>query len=254
MKETLRKNRFSSIPLYFRVESLLRNKILNGQWEPGEKLPTEGALVKQFGVSIITIRRALSNLEQEGLIVRNRAIGTYVTDNIKLTSKFVITNEVYNILQDAGQYEVRDISLEEIKLKDARNAAELREFFTLTNKDKISVLKRTRLLHGNPIYYLENYMPIEIAKNLSTKELEKKPLLNILKEKIHLTIDHGVMYIEAIPADIDVAEILKTQIFEPLMLRQLRYWIQGGKPLQIVDAFMRQDYFKYKVNIAETSF
>ncbi len=254
MKEALGERRFSSIPLYFRIESLLRNKILNGQWEPWEKLPTEVVFVEQFGVSLITIRKALSNLEQEGLIVRNRAKGTFVAENIDVKRKFVITNEVHNILQDADRYEVSDISLKEIKLKDARNAAELREFFKLTNEDKIYILRRTRLLDENPIYYLENYMPIEIAKSLSIKDLETKPLLNVLKEQIHLTIDHGVMYIEAIPADIDVAEILKTQLFEPLMLRQLRYWMPGGKPLEIVNAFMRQDYFKYKVNISETSF
>jgi len=77
-------NKKTSIPLYVRIESLIRNRILNGQLEPGEKLPTEGDLINQFGVSQITIRKALSNLEQEGLIVRNRAKGTFVSEEIAL--------------------------------------------------------------------------------------------------------------------------------------------------------------------------
>ena len=48
---------------------------MNGQLQPGDKLPTEEDLVKQFGVSQITIRNALSNLERDGLIVRNRHFG-----------------------------------------------------------------------------------------------------------------------------------------------------------------------------------
>lgn len=76
------KNRKTSIPLYVRIESLVRNRILNGQLQPGDKLPTEEDLVKQFGVSQITIRNALSNLGGDGLIVRNRAKGTFVAENV----------------------------------------------------------------------------------------------------------------------------------------------------------------------------
>jgi DNA-binding GntR family transcriptional regulator len=222
--------------------------------EPGEKLSREEDLVKIFGVSLITIRKALSNLEKEGLIVRNRAIGTYVAENIKITNKFVITNEVYNILQDANRYEVKGVSLHTIKIKEARQAREVREFFKVTNEDRICLIKRTRLFNGKPMYYLENYLPEHIATHLSAKELKEKHLLTILKDKINLVIDHGVMYLEAIPADVDLSEILNTQIFEPLILRQLRYWTPDGKPLEIVDSFMRPDYFKYKVNISGTSF
>ena len=254
MKDKLTRKNFSSIPLYYRVESLLRNKILNGQFEPGEKLPTEEDLVKIFGVSLITVRKALSNLEEEGLIVRNRAIGTYVAENIKIEEKFLITNEVYNILRDADRYEVRNVSLQTKKVREARYARAVREFFDLSSDDKICVIKRTRLYRGKPMYYLENYMPERIAKHLTVKELKKKHLLMILKEKIGLTIDHGVMYLEAIPADTDLPEILGTQFFEPLILRQLCYWLPDGKPLEIVYSFMRQDYFKYKVNISGTSF
>ena len=254
MKDRLRKKNFSSIPLYYRVESLLRNKILNGQMEPGDKLPTEEDLVKIFGVSLITIRKALSNLEEEGLIVRNRAIGTYVAQDIKIAEKFLITNEVYNILRDADRYEVKNVSIQTIRVKDARYARAVREFFKLSSNDKICMIKRTRLFRGKPMYFLENYMPEHIARHLTVKELMKKHLLMVLKEKIDLVIDHGVMYLEAVPADIDLSEILNTQFFEPLILRQLCYWLPDGEPLEIVYSFMRQDYFRYKVNISGTSF
>jgi GntR family transcriptional regulator len=222
--------------------------------EPGEKLPTEEELVKIFGVSLITIRKALSHLEEEGLIVRNRAIGTYVAQNIKITNKFVITNEVYDILRDADRYEVRNVSVQTIRVKEARYARTVREFFKLGSDDKICLIKRTRIYRGKPMYFLENYMPEHIAKHLTVKELKKKHLLMILKEKINLVIDHGVMYLEAVPADIDLSEILNTHFFEPLILRQLCYWLPDGKPLEIVNSFMRQDFFKYKVNISGTSF
>ena len=56
------------IPLYARIESLLRSKILSGQYGPGEKLRTKEELAMQFGVSKITVTNALAHLRGEGLI------------------------------------------------------------------------------------------------------------------------------------------------------------------------------------------
>ena len=248
------RNRKTSIPLYVRIESLIRNRILNGQLEPGEKLPTEEELIKQFGVSQITIRGALSNLEREGLIVRNRAKGTFVAENVPFKKKFVITNEVYNILEDADRYEVKNVDLKTIKVGETRNARTIREFFTLTNEDQVCIVRRTRVLRGIPMYYIENILSPEIANHLTTKELYEKHLLKILKDKIGLNIKRGEMYIEAVPADPDIAEVLKMQIFEPLILRQLYYWFPTGEPFEIVNSYMRPDYFRYKVDVEMTPF
>ena len=244
-----RRNRKTSIPLYVRIESLIRNRILNGQLEPGEKLPTEGELIKQFGVSQITIRNALSNLEREGLIVRNRAKGTFVAENVPFRKKFVITNEVYNILQDADRYEVKNVDLRMMNVGETRCARTVREFFNFTNEDPICIVGRTRLSMGIPMYYIENILSPDIARHLSKKELYEKHLLRILKDKIGLNIKRGEMYIEAVPADPDIAEILRIQMFEPLILRQLYYWFPKGEPFEIVNSYMRPDYFRYKVDV-----
>jgi len=242
-------NKKTSIPLYFKIESLMRNKILSGQLEPGNKLPTESDLIERFGVSQITIRKALSNLERDGLIVRNRAKGTFVAETIPMRKKFVITNQVYNILEDADRYEIKNADLKTITIKGTRNARMVREFFNLTNEDSICVVQRTRLWKGIPMYYIENILSPSIAPHLTVKELREKHLLKILQEKIGLTLGRGEMYIEAVPADPDVADILRMQVFEPLILRQLCYWFPTGEPFEIVDSYMRPDYFRYKVDL-----
>jgi GntR family transcriptional regulator len=222
--------------------------------EPGEKLPREEDLITQFGVSRITIRNALSNLERDGLIERTRAKGTFVAENLPINEKFIITNEVYNILRDADRYEVDTLGIETVKVAETRNPREIRTLFNLTNSDWVSVVQRVRLFKGNPMYFLENHMPPEIAKHLTVEELSHKPLLAILREKIGLSIGRGEMYIEAIPADPDLAEILGTQIYEPLILRQIYYWFHSGEPFEIVNSFMRPGFFRYKVDITVTDF
>jgi GntR family transcriptional regulator len=246
---TLTKDGTTSIPLYFKIESLMKNKILCGQLEPGDKLPTEADLTEKFGVSQITVRKALSNLEREGLIIRNRAKGTFVAETIPMRKKFVITNKVYNILKDADRYEIKNVDLKIIKVKETRNARMVRGFFNLTNEDSICVVQRTRLWKGIPMYYIENIISPSLASHLTLKELREKHLLMILEEKMGLTLGRGEMYIEAVPADPDVANILSMQIFEPLILRELYYWFPTGEPFEIVDSYMRPDYFRYKVDL-----
>lgn len=248
------RKRNTSIPLYVQIESLIRNKILNGQLELGEKLPTEDELIKQFGVSHITIRKSLSNLEREGLVIRNRPKGTFVAENVPLRKKFVITNKVYDIIEDANRYEIKNVELKTIRIKETRIAKTLREFFSFKNEDEICIVRRVRLFKGVPMYYIENFLCPGIAESLSVKELYKKHLLKILKEKDGITIDRGEMYIEAVLADPDVAKILEMQIFEPLILRQLYYWFPDGKPFEIVNSYMRPDCFRYKVDVDVTAF
>jgi DNA-binding LacI/PurR family transcriptional regulator len=66
-------------PKYQQVYSALRQQIESGDWKPGERLPSEAELVRKFGVSRITIGRAVRNLQREGLVDRRAGSGTYVT-------------------------------------------------------------------------------------------------------------------------------------------------------------------------------
>src|SRR5690242_18519328 len=65
-------------PLYARIVDELRQKIRNNEYEPNDQLPTEKELASQYDVSLITSKRALVELEKEGLIYRKRGSGSYV--------------------------------------------------------------------------------------------------------------------------------------------------------------------------------
>jgi GntR family transcriptional regulator len=241
-------------PLYSRIESIIRNKIFSGQFEPGEKLPREEDLALEYNVSKITVRNALSRLEAEGLIVRTPGKGTFIAENIPVQKQFIVTGGIHDIVLDAKRYEVKPLGIETIKVREARITSIIRNFFNFLNNDEITIVRRIRLLKGTPIYFLENFIPKDIAKHLSIKELSQKPLLSILKEKAGFVVGRGEMYIEAIPADADVAEILNAQIFEPIILMQVFYWFPSGDPFEVVNAFMRSDYFKYKVDLHAEGF
>lgn len=72
-------NKDSHIPLYHQVKQAIYNKILDGYWSKGELIPSERQLGQMMGVSRITVIRALKELTDEGLLVREKGKGTFVT-------------------------------------------------------------------------------------------------------------------------------------------------------------------------------
>jgi len=71
------------IPLYYQLEVNLRNRLASGEFAPGDSLPSEGELGRQYAVSRITVRQALETLKRDGLISRQRGRGTFVTERVQ---------------------------------------------------------------------------------------------------------------------------------------------------------------------------
>lgn len=249
--EQLRKN---PIPYYVRIGSILRDRILSGRYLPDEKLPTEEELLRHFCVSKITVRNALSLLEGEGLIIRRPGKGTFVSEKIPVTKQFIFTGGVHNIVLDAERYEVRVLNIQRVKVAETNNARNIRVFLGLTNGDEVTYVRRVRLLKGIPMYLMENFMPLEIGSHLTVENLSQRPLLKVLKEKIGIVIGRAEMYFEAIPAEPDTASVLKIQTFDPLIFLQIYYWFSDGNSFEIVNCFMRADYFKYKIDLDARGF
>ena len=77
---TFKANPNDPLPLYYQVYASLRQRIDTGEFPPGTALPAERQLVKDYGVSRITIVKAMDALEREGLIERQQGRGTFVTE------------------------------------------------------------------------------------------------------------------------------------------------------------------------------
>ena len=85
-----------SVPLYRQLKEILEERIRQGRFRPGERLPAERELCRQFGVSRITVRQALDELANEGLLYRHQGSGTFVNHHIPLKVKplqAVVTEE-----------------------------------------------------------------------------------------------------------------------------------------------------------------
>ncbi len=237
-----------TIPLYSRIATVMQSRIVSGQYQPGERLPTEEELVHSYGVSKITIRNALSVLEAEALITRARGKGTFVADIIPETRQDIHTS-LNEMVRSLSNSHTRPLGIKAIKVCESRIPRDIRAFFGLSNNDEIGRIRRLVTLNS-VLYFYENYMPVDIAKHLTKKELAAtRSIQKILKKRTGLKVTKGEMYLQAIPAERDISDLLNCQPFEPLIHVQTYFWSESEKPFEIVNRYLRACNFKYKVDV-----
>lgn len=236
------------IPLYSRVSNIIHNKIVSGQYEPGEKLPTEDELALNHGVSKITIRNALARLEADGLINRVRAKGTFVSEAIPETKQYIYTS-LERMDRAFKKSHTKPLDLDIIQVGESRTPHDIRTFFGIENGDRIGRIRRIVTMKDVPYLY-ENYLWPDMARQINKKELSKvKSIQEILRKKIGLVITKGEMFLQAIPAEPDISDMLECQSFDPLIHIQTFFWIEAERPFEIVNVYFRSCYFKYKVEV-----
>jgi len=245
MKNHLKKE---AVPLYRSVAAIIENKIVSGQFEPGSKLPTEDELTKSFNVSKITVRNALMLLEMDQLIVRKWGKGNFVAGDIPDRKQYIHTN-LNEMTRALSRSVTKPVDIEKITVKECRNPKDVRSFFKISNEDEIGRIRRIVTMENIPYFY-ENFMPIEIVKHVTKTELAKtKSIQKILRKKIGLMATKGKKYLEALPAEPDIAQMLQCQTFDPLIHMQTYFWTGVETPFEIVNVYFHASYFKYEVDV-----
>ncbi len=136
--------RDKAIPLYYQLETVLRKKILSGDCAPETPLPSEDALAQEYSVSRITVRQALASLEQDGLVVRQRGKGTFVSKEAQAVELPRFTG-----------------SIEDLMLMGLRTATQVLEFVWIDppehirrrldlDGEKVLRIEKVRRLQGAP--------------------------------------------------------------------------------------------------------
>jgi GntR family transcriptional regulator len=150
---TVDADRFSKKPLYLQLRDLLAERITTGDWKPGEAIPNESSLAREFGVSAGTMRKALDMMEAERLLTRRQGRGTFVNDQTsdKLCLRFT------NLRAANGQLPEGEITVAHVA-QDAASEDECRRL-QLGRGDRVYRIQRTWLHKGDPIMIAQAVVP-----------------------------------------------------------------------------------------------
>lgn len=232
------------IPLYYQLEQILRSKVEAGEFSPGQRLPTEQELSREFGVSRATVRQALAALVSEGLLRRKQGKGTFITEKVQQTKSVKFTGFTEDLFHQGYKLETQVLEIRPTPASD-RVAA----FLRLAPGSEVIRFKRLRFVEGTPLSYVINYMPPEIGIKVSEEDLRQHTMLSILEQKLQIPLGTIRHIVEAIKADIEIASLLSIGVFDPILYIETDVFSQAGNPVEIVDTYFRADRYRYTVEL-----
>jgi GntR family transcriptional regulator len=235
----------SALPYYAQVRDALRQRILDGSMEPHQKMPSESQLITSFGVSRITIRRALQELENEGLIFGISGKGTFVSKP-KSFQDLTHLQSFGEAMQPHGYETFSKV----ISLKELRPSDLVVEKLGLGKNGKVAEIKRVRYLNRDPVSVETSYFPHAIGRRLIKEDLASKDIFLILENDFGLVLHEAELVVGAHLADELQARLLGVEPGSPMLHIERLTSAVDGKPVSFEHLYHRGDSFRYKVKVA----
>ncbi len=225
------------VPKYFRVKEVVRTRIADGTWPPGTLLPAEPHLCEEFGVSRITVRKAIGDLVHEGKVETVQGKGTFVATP-KLGQRFV--QRAFGIYADLEQRGLRLIT--EVLRQEVRPApSDVAERLGLRAGTPLHILVRLRSVAGEKFLLSTTYIPEALCPGLVHEDLSTGSLYRLLRERYGLKIGRGERSLEAVPATQLEARLLGLALASPLLRLDSVAYLPDGRAFEYSLTLQRGD-------------
>ncbi len=226
----------SSTPLYRQLADIIRASIESGEFKRDSQIPTETVLSQQYEISRITVRKALEELTDEGLLVRKQGKGTFVyaDKSIQANYPFMPFNEA---VQQTGQRPSTKLISYSLEIPSHRIA----DYFGLSDGENVITLKRVRLTDDTPIIFETDYY-LNSFDFLASEPLTGS-VSEILRNHNILPI-HGINSISVCYATVEEASFLKVEVDSPLLYVYSEIRDQNQRAIQVSKQIIRSEFYK----------
>jgi GntR family transcriptional regulator len=170
-------SRSSRLPLYHQVELDMRRRVEDGQWRAGDRIPSESELCEHYGASRITIRRAISELAADGLLVRFPGRGTFVREPTFTAGPRGLTS----FTQEMASLGLR-ASAKIIDIRRQPVPPDVADRLGIADAGDVVVVTRLRAGDGKPMGVQTAYLPAELVPGMEEADLGEGSLYTFLAE------------------------------------------------------------------------
>ena len=231
------------IPLYHQLERDLRARIHSDEFPPGAALPTEEKLCEEYGISRITVRRALEALTSQGLIIRRRGVGCFVAEQREGVRSVRLVGSLDEFLASAGALEVHYLSL-----VTTAPPPGIAEALRLPAGEDVVRLELSSMLDGQPVGYLEIFFPIWAGQVVTREDVEAgMPTIRMIERKLNLRIARAEQLIEASSAGDIAAAQLGLAASDPVLRVTRIYYASDGRPVEAVYVRYHPERYRYAI-------
>jgi len=235
------------VTVHGQIEDWLADAIATGRLAPGDRLPTEQDLAAWLGVSRMTLRQALAELAQRGLVTRNvgRSGGTFVAEPKVEQDLTVLAGFSEQLRRHGLVAGARVLAAAEIRASPAAAAA-----LAIGVGEPAYEVRRLRLAGGQPILIEHSLFPAHLCPGLLDYRLDGS-LYDLLDEKYGQRPHRAKESLEPVCAGVREAEALGIAEGAPLMLVERTAYARSGQPLEFARDLFRGDRTKVVVWTSE---
>lgn len=215
-------------PLYRQIKTLIMQGLANGEWKPGESIPSEADLATRFSVSQGTVRKAIDELAAERMLVRRQGKGTYVSTHTDPHAFFRFLRMVRN---DGVVMPAKSVPLECWR---AKAGAEVSRMLEIPQGTPVTIVRRILTFDNKPTVLDEIYLPTERFQGLSLDVLKEYEgsLYGLFETRYGVRMVRAEERLRAVAADRASAELLKIAEGSPLLSVERVTYTYEDKPVE----------------------
>jgi GntR family transcriptional regulator len=231
-----------TIPLCRKIREDLAVQIRSGRWRVDEEIPSEAALCRQYGASRGTIRQALAELVQQGLIYRQQGRGSFV-QRPKLEGSVLGSYRLYMSRMPL------DARSQVLVCRSRPATREIQKALALATRAEVYELQRIRYVNGIPISLQASYLPSQLCPGLEKVDLSKEALYAILEREFGVVFLRAEEFIEPVLADARVARYLNIRRGSPVFLVERTSYMADDRVGEFRRGHMRGDLYRYRIDL-----
>ncbi len=238
MNKTLDRNH--PLPMYYQLKEIIREKVMSGEWKPGELIPSERELSRQYGISRMTVRQAFNELTQEGVLRRKQGVGSFVAE-LKIEQQLTgLTGFTEDMRKRGLQPRARVLTLETI-LPSTEVAAALQ----ISPEQPIVLLERLRMVGEEPMAIEASHLHFPQVSGLLEEDFERRSLYELLTQKYNIVPTRAKQSIEAALPDRREQKLLGLPSGSPVLKNRRTTFDQHGRPFEYTKSAYRGDSYVF---------
>lgn len=232
------------IPLYFQLKTIIESWISAGEFNPGDKIPSENQLCEDYSVSRTTARQAIAELVNSGKLVRIQGRGTFVahqhSDRLlyRLTG-FSSDMKKQGFSPSTGVLDFRVII----------PTADIAKIMQINPTDAVIYFKRLRYIDGHLMAFEKTHLPFMRFSTLKKEDLENSSFYEILINNFDTVPTRTMVNFEAIRCTDKLCKLLETTPDTPILFMSDVTFDQNDRLFEYSRTYFRGDYYSFHTEI-----
>jgi len=216
-------------PLYRQIAERLTRSLDDGEWKPGEAIPSELELAARFKVSQGTVRKAIDELSASNLLVRRQGKGTFVASHAEERTQF----RFLRLAPDDGSAE--RLARRFLDCKRMKPSADVAQALDIPTSQAVLQVRRLLYFRGAPVVLDDLWLPLSLFKGLTEQVLSdyEGPLYGLFEKVFGVRMIRAEEQIRAVAADAEAAPLLAVAPGAPLLSVSRVSYTYGDRPVEL---------------------